>query len=70
MNDRVIELEEYKNSLKNKKCIDTGEITTDDLSLEELEDVSKLYRSEINSLSKEIKEINEENKVLRKLLEK
>ena len=42
MNDKIIELEEYKNIITNKKNLDNGTTTVDDLSLEELEDVGNL----------------------------
>lgn len=68
MNDKVIELEEYKNMLKNKKGLDDKTITVDDLSLEELEDVNKLYKGEISKLMKEYKILEEENKRLKRLI--
>ena len=54
MNDKVIELEEYKNMISNKKNLDNRTISLDDLSLEEIEDVNKLYRGEISKLSQEV----------------
>lgn len=68
MNDKVIELEEYKNMLKNKKGLDDKTITVDDLSLEELEDVNKLYKGEISKLMQEYKILEEENKRLKRLI--
>lgn len=70
MNDKVIELEEYKNLIKNKNSLDSKTKNVDDLSLEELEDVSKLYKGEVSRLSQEVNMLEEENKRLRKLLEK
>ena len=51
MNEKIIELEEYKNLIENKKGLDNGVKTVDDLSLEELEDVNKLYTGEVSKLS-------------------
>lgn len=70
MNDRIIELEEYKNMINNKKNLDNKTITLDELSLEEIEDVNKLYKSEVTKLSKEVKYLEEENKKLKLLLQK
>ena len=70
MNDKIIELEEYKNMLNNKKNLDNKTITLDELSLEEIEDVNKLYKSEVTKLSREVKYLEEENKKLKVLLQK
>lgn len=70
MNDKVIELEEYKNMISNKKNLDNRTISLDDLSLEEIEDVNKLYRGEISKLSQEVNILETENKRLKRLLEK
>lgn len=70
MNEKIIELEEYKNLIENKKGLDNGTKTLDKLSLEELEDVNKLYAEEISKLSQEVQILEEENKKLRKFLEK
>lgn len=70
MNEKIIELEEYKNLIENKKGLDNGTKTLDKLSLEELEDVNKLYAGEISKLSQEVQILEEENKKLRKFLEK
>ena len=70
MNDKLIELEEYKNMINNKKNLDNGAITLDELSLEEIEDVSKLYKSEVSKLSQEVQVLEEENIKLKRLLGK
>ena len=70
MNDKIIELEEYRTMIDNKKNLDNGTITLDELPLEELEDVKKIYHSEVSRLSQEVNILEEENKRLRKLLEK
>ena len=70
MNDKIIELEEYKNLIKNKDDLDNKIKEIDDLSLEELEDINKLYKSEVSKLSHEVKLIEEENQKLKRLLEK
>ena len=70
MNNKVIELEEYKNMISNKKNLDNRTISLDDLSLEEIEDVNKLYRGEISKLSQEVNILEAENKRLKRLLEK
>ena len=54
MNDKVIELEEYKNLIQNKNDLDNKIKEIDDLSLEELEDLSKLYKGEVSKLSQEV----------------
>ena len=70
MNDKIIELEEYKNIINNKNNLDNGTTNVEELSLEELEDVSKLYRSEVTKLSQEVQVLEEENIKLKILLEK
>ena len=70
MNEKIIELEEYKNLVENKNGFDNGTKTMDELSLEELEDVNKLYIGEVSKLSQEVQSLEEENRRLRKLLEK
>jgi len=67
MNDRIIELKEYKNIIENKKELDNKVKTVDDLSLEELEDVSNLYQNEISKLSQEVSILEKENKKLKVL---
>ena len=69
MNDKIIELEEYKNIITNKKNLDNGTTTVDDLSLEELEDVGNLYKREVARLQRDIDILEEKNKELKKLLE-
>ena len=69
MNDKIIELEEYKNIITNKKNLDNGTTTVDDLSLEELEDVGNLYKREVAILQRDIDILEEKNKELKKLLE-
>ena len=70
MNDKIIELEEYKNLIENKNDLDNKIKEIDDLSLEELEDVNKLYKSEVSKLSQEVQLLEEENKKLKRLLER
>lgn len=70
MNDKVIELEEYRNLIENKNWLDNKTKTIDDLSLEELEDLNKLYKGEVSRLSLEVNVLQEENKRLRKFMEK
>lgn len=70
MNDKIIELEEYKNLIQNKNDLDNKIKEIDDLSLEELEDVNKIYKSEVSKLSQEVKLLEEENKKLKRLLER
>ena len=68
MNEKIVELEEYKNMINNKNDLDNGTVSLDELSLEEIEDVSKLYGSEVSKLSQEIKILEEENIKLKRLL--
>lgn len=70
MNDKIVELEEYKNMINNKNDLDNGAVSLDELSLEEIEDVSKLYGSEVSKLSQEVKILEEENIKLKRLLGK
>ena len=67
MNDKIIELKEYKNIIENKKELDNKVKTVDDLSLEELEDVSNLYQKEVSKLSQEVSILEKENKKLKVL---
>lgn len=75
MKNSIIYLEEYKRNLTNKKELDSGNITLEDLSLEELEGVSNLYISEIKSIQRAIEQkknnierLKQENSHLRKLI--
>ena len=70
MNDKIVKLEEYKNMINNKNNLDKGTVSLDELSLEEIEDVSKLYGSEVSKLSQEVKALEEENIKLKRLLGK
>ena len=75
MKHSIILLEEYKRNLTNKKNLDNGTISLEDLSLEELDGVSSLYISEIKNINKEIEQrknnierLKQENSYLRKLV--
>ena len=75
MDSRIIKLEEYKRDIQNKNNLDNGSITLDELSVEELDGVSKLYKSEIKKLTedisiriKNIERLKQENKKLRRML--
>lgn len=75
MKNSVILLEEYKRNLTNKKDLDNGNITAEDLSLEELDGISSLYISEIKNINREIEQrknnierLKQENSHLRKLI--
>lgn len=75
MNNKIIELEKYKTNLQNKNELDNGNITLDELSIEELDGVIKLYKDEIKYYTEDIKlrltnieRLEKENKRLRKLL--
>lgn len=70
MNDKIVELEEYKTMINNKKNLDNKTISLDELPLEELEDLNKLYRGEVSELSQEVKTLEEENIKLKRLLGK
>ncbi len=74
-NSILILLEEYKRHLANKKNLDNGTISLEDLSLEELDGVSSLYISEIKKINREIEQkkdnierLKQENSYLRKLV--
>lgn len=60
MKDIIIVLEEYKRNIKNKQDLDNGTITLEELSLDELEGVSDLYKKEIISINREIEQTNRE----------
>ena len=75
MKKSIIYLEDYKRDLINKKELDSGDITLEDLSLEELDGVSGLYVREIKSMQEEIeqrknniKKLQQENNSLRNLI--
>ena len=75
MKNSIIYLEEYKRDLTNKKELDNGNITLEDLSLEELEGISILYKNEIKSIQNAIEQkktnierLKQENSHLRKLI--
>lgn len=70
MNDKIVELEEYKTMINNKNNLDNKTISLDELSLEELEDLNKLYRGEVSNLLQEVKALEEENIKLKRLLGK
>ena len=70
MNDKIVELEEYRTMINNKKNLDNKTISLDELPLEELEDLNKLYRGEVSKLSHEVKALEEENIKLKRLLGK
>ncbi len=66
MNDKIVELEEYKTMINNKNNLDNKTISLDELPLEELEDLNKLYRGEVSNLLQEVKALEEENIKLKK----
>ena len=61
---KLILNQEDNYSLLNKKDIDNGNKTVDDLSLEELEDVGELYKFEVSKLSSEVKRLEREKMVI------
>ena len=75
MDNRIVELEKYKRDIQNKNNLDNKNITLDELSIEELDDVSELYRNEIKHLSEDIRiradnieRLEQENQQLKKIL--
>ena len=70
MNDKIVDLEECKTMINNKKNLDNKTISLDELPLEELEDLNKLYRGEVSKLSQEVKALEEENIKLKRFLGK
>lgn len=64
-NDKIIDLIQYKQTLENKRDLDNKTKTLDDLSLEEIEDVSQLYIKEIQQINKEIILLKKENEMLK-----
>lgn len=69
MGEKIIELEKYKNALLIKKGLDEGTTSIDNLLLDDLENVNELYESEITGMKKRIKELDEENRILRMFLD-
>jgi len=65
VDSKIEDLMEYKQSLENKRDLDNKTKTLDDLSLEEIEDVNKLYRIEIEQLNKELILLRKENEELK-----
>lgn len=63
--DNVIDLDEYKRLLELKSKLDTGEITNDNILLEDLEKINQLYIYEINELERSVSKLKEENKRLK-----
>jgi len=61
MEDKIIFIEDYKHLLKLKEDYENGLITEDDMTLEEMEALHKIY-------SKEIKDLRET--LTKKLLQK
>ena len=70
MDDKIVELEEYKNKIKNIHDLNNGLITLDDLSLEEIEDLKDLYQKEIIGIENDLQKLMRENKKLSRILEK
>ena len=75
MNDKIVQLEQYKRDVQNKNNLDNKNITLEELSIEELDGVSNLYKSEIKKLTEDIKvritnieRLKQENKKLRRIL--
>ena len=75
MDNKIVELEKYKKDIQNKNNLHNKSITLEELSIEELDGVSKLYRSEIKYLTEDIKKrvdnierLKQENKKLKKIL--
>lgn len=65
-NGKILDFQSYI----NKRDLDAGEITLDELSLEELESVEELYIKEINQITRDIEKLQAENEYLRMLLGK
>ena len=70
--NNTIDLEKYKRNLNNKSKLDDGSIDVEELSTEELNDVTGLYLNEIDALfrekqrvDKEIERMRRENEELR-----
>ena len=75
MNNKIIELEKYKQDIQNKNNLDNKSITLDELTIEELDGISKLYKNEIKYLTEDINKrvenierLKQENKKLKKIL--
>ena len=75
MDNKIVELEKYKINIQNKNNLDNKSITLDELTIEELDGVSKLYKNEIKYLTEDIKKrvdnierLKQENKKLKKIL--
>ena len=69
MKDTILVLEEYKRDIKNKNDLDNGNISLEELSLEELDGVSNLYMKEITTINREIEKANRELDMINKEIE-
>ena len=65
MHDEIVDFEEYKKLFNIKNELKEGKISIDELSLEELEDVNKLYQIEIEERVKHINNLKDENEKLK-----
>lgn len=59
--DNIIELEEYKRILDLKTKLDNGEITNDNIELDDLEKINEMYTYEVKELNEKINELKKEN---------
>ena len=69
MKDTILVLEEYKRDIKNKNDLDNGNISLEELSLEELDGVSNLYMREIKIINREIEKANRELDMINREIE-
>ena len=59
--DNIIELEEYKRILELKNKLDNGEITNDNIELNDLDKINEIYAFEVRKLEGKINELKKEN---------
>ena len=61
MDNNVVDMEEYLRILDLKKKLDSKELSSDNISLEDLDAINNLYVKEIVELEKDIDELKKEN---------
>ena len=61
MDNNIVDMEEYLRIVDLKNKLDSKQISRDDISLEDLDNINNLYVKEIVNLEKDIDELKKEN---------